>query len=72
MPARYAAEIGLDAEAFEECYDDEDGEDRTRAATRAADDADVSGTPTFFIDGPPSSLASMRSCRSSAHPVVLR
>ncbi len=49
----YAADIGLEAEAFEECYDDEDGEDRTRAATRAARDAEVRGTPTFFVNGRP-------------------
>jgi len=48
---RYAAEAGLEAASFEECYDDEDGEDRTRAATRAARDAGVRGTPTFFING---------------------
>ena len=47
----YANELGLDAEAFETCYKDDHGKDRTRRATRAADDLDVSGTPTFFING---------------------
>ena len=47
----YAHELGLDAEAFETCYEDDHGKDRTRRATRAADDLDVSGTPTFFING---------------------
>lgn len=48
---RYAEAAALDVSAFEECYDDERGERRTRAATRAARDARVRGTPTFFVDG---------------------
>jgi protein-disulfide isomerase len=47
----YANELGLEREAFEECYDDNHGKDRTRRATRAADDLDVTGTPTFLING---------------------
>ncbi len=47
----YANQLGLDAEAFETCYKDDHGKARTRRATRAADDLDVSGTPTFFING---------------------
>ena len=47
----YAKELGLDAEAFETCYKDDHGKARTRRATRAADHLDVSGTPTFFING---------------------
>ena len=47
----YANELGLEAEAFETCYKDNHGKDRTRRATRAADELDVSGTPTFFING---------------------
>jgi protein-disulfide isomerase len=50
---RYAEEIGLEPTAFRQCYDDEAGEDRTDAATRAARDAGVRGTPTFFINGRP-------------------
>ena len=47
----YANELGLEAEAFETCYKDDHGKDRTRRATRAADGLHVSGTPTFFING---------------------
>ena len=47
----YASELGLEAGAFETCYKEDHGEDRTRRATRAAKDLDVSGTPTFFING---------------------
>jgi protein-disulfide isomerase len=47
----YAKELVLDAEAFETCYKDDHGKARTRRATRAADHLDVSGTPTFFING---------------------
>lgn len=47
----YANELGLEDEAFERCYKDDHGKDRTRRATRAADDLGVSGTPTFFING---------------------
>jgi protein-disulfide isomerase len=50
---RYAGEIGLDVDTFRECYGDEWGEDRTNAANRAARDAGVRGTPTFFVDGTP-------------------
>ena len=47
----YANELGLETTAFETCYRENHGKDRTRRATRAADDLDVSGTPTFFING---------------------
>jgi protein-disulfide isomerase len=46
-------EIGLEPDTFADCYDDEGGEDRTEAATRAAREAGVRGTPTFFINGTP-------------------
>lgn len=45
--------LGLDQGAFEACYDENGGEDRTRAANRAARDAGVRGTPTFFVNGRP-------------------
>jgi predicted DsbA family dithiol-disulfide isomerase len=48
----YASELGLETEAFEECYEEDHGKDRTREATRAADELDVSGTPTFLITDP--------------------
>ena len=47
----YAIELGLETEAFETCYRENHGKDRTRWATRAAAELDVSGTPTFFING---------------------
>lgn len=49
----YARDIGLDSEEFADCYDDERGEDRTEAATRAARRAGVRGTPTFYFNGVP-------------------
>ena len=47
----YAKELGLEIEAFETCYEEDHGKERTRRATRAAEDLDVRGTPTFFING---------------------
>ena len=47
----YARELRLEIEAFETCYKEDHGKDRTRRATRAAEDLDVRGTPTFFING---------------------
>ena len=47
----YASELGLETEAFETCYKEDHGRDRTRRATRAAEELKVSGTPTFFING---------------------
>ena len=38
---------------FETCYKDNHGKDRTRRATRAADELDLIGTPAFFINGSP-------------------
>ena len=49
----YAVELGLEAEAFETCYKEDHGKERTRRATRAADDLDLIGTPAFFINGSP-------------------
>ncbi len=49
----YAVELGMQAEAFEQCYKDNDGKERTRRATRAADELDLTGTPAFFINGSP-------------------
>jgi len=46
-----AAGTGLDAEVFRRCYDDEPFRDRTKAANRAAREAGVRGTPTFFVNG---------------------
>ena len=49
--AEIAVEAGLDATAFLNCYDENPGKDRTRAANRAAKDDGIRGTPTFFING---------------------
>lgn len=46
-----AASAGFDADAFRQCYDDNPGRDRVKAANRAARDRRVRATPTFFIDG---------------------
>lgn len=46
-----AVAAGLEEDAFRSCYDDDPGEERTEAANDAADDDDIRGTPTFFING---------------------
>ena len=46
-----AVEAGLDAPAFLDSYAENPGKARTRAATRAAKDDGIRGTPTFFING---------------------
>ena len=48
---RYAVDIGLDEVDFDACYEDGHGKDRTEAANRAAREAGVRATPTFFING---------------------
>jgi protein-disulfide isomerase len=47
----YATEIGLDGGRFEECIDEDYGEERTKRANEAAKDLKVRATPTFFIEG---------------------
>ncbi|MFW6202238.1 MAG: DsbA family protein [Gemmatimonadota bacterium] len=47
----YAADHGLDADAFERCYRDDAVEERTERANEAARAARVRGTPTFFVNG---------------------
>jgi len=46
-----AARAGFDRPAFEDCYDDNPGKERTKNANRAARQDGVRATPTFFIDG---------------------
>lgn len=49
--AAIAEAAGLDIELFRRCYDDDQGEEGTDAANRAARTDGVRGTPTFFING---------------------
>jgi len=49
--AEIAVEAGLETGVFLDCYDENPGKDRTRAANRAAKDDGIRGTPTFFING---------------------
>ena len=49
--SRYAAEIGLDVEAFERDLSERTGAERVAADVESADLSSVSGTPTFFING---------------------
>lgn len=49
--ARYAGEVGLDAEKFKLCYDEKRFADRLNADMDAARAAGVSGTPAFFVNG---------------------
>jgi len=47
----YAKELGLDEAAFSRCYQNDAGRERTNLAGQAARAAQVTGTPTFFING---------------------
>lgn len=49
----YASRLGLDADAFDRCLEEDPAGDRIERATRAADRLGVRATPTFFIDGYP-------------------
>lgn len=51
MFARYAAEIGLDADAFGSCYAENRGRGRIEAGNALAARAFVRATPTFFVNG---------------------
>jgi len=46
-----AEEVGLDMDAFEACYDDRAPAGEIEADMREADRLQVSGTPTFFVNG---------------------
>lgn len=46
-----AVDAGVEEASFRDCYDEELGEDRTKAANRAARTDGIRGTPTFFING---------------------
>lgn len=46
-----AVDAGVDEAAFRHCYDEKLGEDRTKAANRAARTDGIRGTPTFFVNG---------------------
>src|SRR5205823_7167834 len=48
---RYAAEIGLDVDRFEQDLRDHTGAARIDEDVDSADLSGVSGTPTFFING---------------------
>lgn len=49
--AGYAAELGLDVEAFLRDLEDEDTADRVRADVASAEASGARGTPTFFVGG---------------------
>jgi len=48
-----AAQLGLDVDQFATCIDGNKYNGTVQANSRAANQAGVSGTPTFFIDGAP-------------------
>ncbi len=48
---RHAAELGLEAEKFNTCFDSRTYQKRVEADIDAANAAGVSGTPAFFING---------------------
>jgi protein-disulfide isomerase len=47
----FAEELGVDGEAFEDCYDGGAAEDRIDRNNDLADDLGVRATPTFFVNG---------------------
>jgi protein-disulfide isomerase len=49
----HAREIGIDASRFDQCLDSGDKAKVVEMHKRAGDDAGVSGTPAFFINGRP-------------------
>jgi protein-disulfide isomerase len=51
--ARYAQQAGLDGQAFASCVNSGKHKGNATASTKAATDAGVNGTPTFFINGKP-------------------
>lgn len=48
---RYATEIGLDADAFNACFDSGKFKSEIMQDQREGQQAGVSGTPAFFING---------------------
>ena len=50
---QHAADLGLEAAAFNECFDSRKYRQDVDADVVAADEAGVSGTPAFFINGRP-------------------
>lgn len=46
-----AGELGLDTDAFQSCLDDGTYRDRVEESTQAAQDAGITGTPGFQING---------------------
>lgn len=48
---RYAERLGLDVDAFRECYRSKRTDGRTEANGRAAREAGVRATPTFLVNG---------------------
>jgi protein-disulfide isomerase len=49
----YATELGLDSAKFDPCLNDDQTLDRVTADAQEARGANVSSTPTFFINGQP-------------------
>ncbi len=48
---KLAVELGIDGEAFKDCYDEEPGKERIRQNTDTAKELGVRATPTFFVNG---------------------
>jgi protein-disulfide isomerase len=49
--ARYARSIGLDVDRFERDVENGAQDDKIQEDMQSGDDADVPGTPTFFVNG---------------------
>lgn len=48
-----AADLVVDGDAYQDCYDKNRAKDRTRDANRAARKAGIRATPTFLVNGQP-------------------
>jgi protein-disulfide isomerase len=48
---QHAAQLGMDAAQFNSCYDSRKYSAEVDADIRAGDEAGVSGTPAFYING---------------------
>jgi predicted DsbA family dithiol-disulfide isomerase len=48
---KYAAEVGLDTEAFNTCYDSRQFQADVQADHQAGTQVGIQGTPGFFVNG---------------------
>jgi protein-disulfide isomerase len=73
---RYAADLGLDTERFQQALAEHSYADRVREDYGSAIESSVDGTPTFYLDGvrydEPVGLRQLLAAIRRAHPEVVR